>query len=822
MIKIYFLLFYYANHIKLPIHMLKYFFCSATLLTSINCFGQGQQFQNSNWYFGNGATMSFPNNGAPVLGSPTTALFTDEGSASISDIDGNLLFYTDGGNVWDAADVVMPNGTNIQGYNYQGSSTQSSIIIKKPGSATLYYIFCVAEGDHAPNAFCYSIVDMSLNGGMGDVVLASKNTNIFNGTSEKIAATYHCNGTDIWIATHDLNTNNYRAILLTSVGISSTVVTPIGPIVSSTNQSSDGQGSMKFTSDGLHLAMSNLHNADVLDLLTFNKSTGVFSNRLDIYNSADADGVYGLEFSPNNQVLYVANYISSELLQYDISSGVAATILASRTSVGLPYDRGINQLQLAIDGKIYAAQRRADLPIGVVNSPNVLGIACNWDNAGFNPLGVGLPSAYGLPSQLIIIPTKFNYQNTPDEIILCKTNSVTPNFYSSYPVNNGVFSCPSAGLVFNTTTGVVNAAASTIGTYTLTFTAPLPGCTSPFFSTYKISIINCNDVCMVQNHTFENAPGFNYTNWQNTWTGAGFPGDSTETNPQSAYGGVGVNSVAEIDAEAWLQQTVSGFVIGNPYTLSFLASRRTANDPSPSTTTIDVKIDGGALTTTATRTNTTFALTTQSYSFVATQTTHILSLRPTVTTTVTSGMIIDDIDICPVTVLPIELITFNGNLEGDHSKVYWETATEINNDYFILEKSDDGYTWRGIAKIEGAGNSTQQINYSFNDYELLSETMYYRLKQVDFNGKKTYSQIIALQSIKNNITTIIFPSPSSGVFTIKTNETILSYDITDNLGQLVHTGTRSLFDISMLADGVYFMKIRLNNEIVIKKIIKNQ
>ena len=75
--------------------------------------------------------MSFPNNGAPVLGSPTTALFTDEGSASISDIDGNLLFYTDGGNVWDAADVVMPNGTNIQGYNYQGSSTQSSIIIKK-------------------------------------------------------------------------------------------------------------------------------------------------------------------------------------------------------------------------------------------------------------------------------------------------------------------------------------------------------------------------------------------------------------------------------------------------------------------------------------------------------------------------------------------------------------------------------------------------------------------------------------------------------------------------------------------------------------------
>ena len=67
---------------------------------------------------------------------------------------------------------------------------------------------------------------------------------------------------------------------------------------------------------------------------------------------------------------------------------------------------------------------------------------------------------------------------------------------------------------------------------------------------------------------------------------------------------------------------------------------------------------------------------------------------------------------------------------------------------------------------------------------------------------------------------IFYPNPSSGVFTIKSNETILSYDITDNLGQLVHTGTSSLCDISMLANGVYFIKIKLNNEIVTKKILK--
>jgi hypothetical protein len=785
-----------------------------------NCFGQGQQFQNNNWYFGNGATISFQNNGAPILGSPTTSLFTDEGSSSISDINGTLLFYSDGGTVWDANDAVMANGANIQGFGYGGSSVQSCIIIKKPGSANLYYIFCAAESGAPSTPFSYSIVDMSI--GTGSVT--SKANVIFNGTSEKIAATYHCNGTDIWIATHDLNTNNYRTVLLSSTGVSAPVITSIGPIITGNvlGQSTDGLGSMKFTSDGLHLAMSNITSPDVLDLLTFNKSTGVFSNRLDIYDPADADGLYGLEFSPNNQVLYVANYMSSELLQYDISSGVAATILASRTSVGQPFDRGINQLQLAIDGKIYAAQRRADLPIGVVNSPNVLGVACNWDNAGFDPLGSGLPSAFGLPSQLIIIPTKFNYQNTPDEIILCKTNSVTPNFYSPYPVNNGVFSCPSAGLVFNSTTGVVNAAASAVGTYTLTFTAPLSGCVSPFFSNYKISIIDCNDVCMVQNHSFEYAASVsNLTAWQPSFTGLGFPTDSTEVNPVSAYGGVGVNSVAEIDAEAWLQQTVSGFIIGNSYSLSFLASRRLGSDPSPNTTTIDVKIDGGALTTTATRTNTTFALTTQSYNFVATQTTHVLSLRPTVTTTVTSGMIIDDIDICPLIVLPIELITFNGNLEDDYSKLYWQTITEINNDYFILEKSADGIVWRDIAKIDGAGNSTQIKNYSFNDYELLPEIMYYRLKQVDFDGKKTNSQIVTIQnSIYSGVLTV-FPNPSNGIYNIKTNEPVISYEVVDNLGRIVCNGTSALVDIQTCASGIYYLKIKLKNEVVIKKIIKN-
>jgi hypothetical protein len=801
------------------------------IFSTLFCFPQGQQFQNNNWYFGNGATMSFQNNGAPILGSPTTSLFTDEGSSSISDINGTLLFYTDGGTVWDANDAVMANGTNIQGFGYGGSSVQSSIIIKKPGSSNLYYIFCVAESGAPSTPFSYSIVDMSLNGGLG--VVTSKSNIIFNGTSEKIAATYHCNGTDIWIATHDLNTNNYRTVLLSSTGVSAPVITSIGPIITGNvlGNSTEGVGSMKFTSDGLHLAMSNITSPDVLDLLTFNKSTGVFSNRLDIYNSADADGVYGLEFSPNNQVLYVANYILSELFQYDISSGVAATILASRTSVGQPFDRGINQLQLAIDGKIYAAQRRADLPIGVVNSPNALGVACNWDNAGFDPLGSGLPSAFGLPSQLIIIPTKFNYQNTPDEIILCKTNSVTPNFYSPYPVNNGVFSCPSAGLVFNTSTGVVNAAASTVGTYTLTFAAPLSGCVSPFFSTYKISIINCNDVCLVQNHSFEYDSSVSYyTGWQPSWTGAGFPGDSTEINQEIVYGGASANNVAEIDAEAWLSQSISGFVIGNSYQLFFLASRRLGLDPSPATTIIDVKIDGGALTSTCTQTNTMFSLTAQSYNFVATQTTHLLSLKPTAATilsSISSGMIIDDIDICPLIILPIELVSFTVQCSTEHFlKFNWSTEMETTNDYFTIEGSRDGIIWSIIKDIDGAGNSSNVNFYSYYHPLDNMEISYYRLKQTDFDGRSKTSDIISVDCKKISLSEYsVYPNPFTNSITIS-GKNISRLEIVNCNGAIVHASNYSSINevnlsLSDLSKGIYFINIISNSRTIEhKKIFK--
>ena len=121
------------------------------------------QQETAIWYFGEGAGLDF-NSGAPV---PLTdgALVTQEGGASIADATGNLLFYTDGSTIWNRNHAQMPNGTRLRGH---ASSTQSAIIVPSPGDPNIYYVFTVfVQGN--PGGLRYNIVDMTLDGGLGDI-----------------------------------------------------------------------------------------------------------------------------------------------------------------------------------------------------------------------------------------------------------------------------------------------------------------------------------------------------------------------------------------------------------------------------------------------------------------------------------------------------------------------------------------------------------------------------------------------------------------------------------------------------------------------------
>lgn len=104
---------------------------------------------------------------------------------------------------------------------------------------------------------------------------------------------------------------------------------------------------------------------------------------------------------------------------------------------------------------------------------------------------------------------------------------------------------------------------------------------------------------------------------------------------------------------------------------------------------------------------------------------------------------------CAIT-LPIELLEFKGNEQGDNNLLSWSTASERDNDYFVLEKSVDGINWIELSKIIGAGNSTQKQNYHDIDYSVDKIINYYRLRQVDFNGNFTYIDIISIDNrVKN-------------------------------------------------------------------------
>jgi gliding motility-associated-like protein len=361
------------------------------------------QNEGNIWYFGATAGIDF--NGSTPTALTNGALFNSEGCASISDGAGNLLFYTDGRQVYNRNHVIMPNGAGLKGHI---SSSQSGVIINKPGSDSLYYIFTVAY-ETSSDGFQYSIVDMSLDSGKGNIN-ATKNVLITQPTCEKVTAIPHQNGVDYWIITHLYNSDAYHSYLLTSSGLSSTpVVTNIGVTVTGNQKRTIGY--LKPSQDGTRIVAA--HNfMDTLEVLDFNNANGTFSNCLTFGGFAGA-GPYGVEFSPNGRFLYAATEASSGIIyQYDLEAGNNTQIDTSRLilNTGTGAVTGmLGALQIAPDGKIYAA-RWYSFYLGVINNPDSLGNATNYVPNGFH-LG-GKMSIGGLPNFPGKIQPSINYDYT--------------------------------------------------------------------------------------------------------------------------------------------------------------------------------------------------------------------------------------------------------------------------------------------------------------------------------------------------------------------------------------------------------------------------
>ncbi len=167
-----------------------------------------------------------------------------------------------------------------------------------------------------------------------------------------------------------------------------------------------------------------------------------------------------------------------------------------------------------------------------------------------------------------------------------------------------------------------------------------------------------------------------------------------------------------------------------------------------------------------------------------------------------------------LTPLPIELVDFKGNCNDDNNgyTLNWTTASEINNDYFVVEKSMNAINWQQLAIIDGAGNSTSLKNYTYTDTETGNEITYYRLKQIDYNGKETIydSKIYTENCNLLNQTIEFYPNPATHSITIKNASKYTYYSIINMLGQSIQQSILSseTINISNLASGIYHLKLQ--------------
>ena len=178
--------------------------------------------------------------------------------------------------------------------------------------------------------------------------------------------------------------------------------------------------------------------------------------------------------------------------------------------------------------------------------------------------------------------------------------------------------------------------------------------------------------------------------------------------------------------------------------------------------------------------------------------------------------------------LPIELVSFTCNLINTKKvELNWTTATELNTDYFSIERSSDGITFESIGKLNSAGNSSNILNYSLTDEFALKDVSYYRLKSVDLNGSYKYSEICSVTNYNSSSGIIIYPNPTNGSITVDCNQSISlktdALSLKDITGKAIEVSIMSInnkfiIDMSILQPGMYFIEVMFGNKKIVEKI----
>ncbi len=418
------------------------------LLSTFNLFSQKEA---NFWYFGENIGLNF-NSNPPI--NITGSLSTDEGSASISDNNGVLQFYTDGTIVYNRNGTIMPNGTGLLG---DSSSAQSAIIVPKPNDADIYYLFTVGNQTvGGGNGVHYSEIDMRLNGGLGDVSIKNIPLNGSGNAREKITSVIATDCNTFWVITSDFN--NFYTYRIDSTGVNTN---PTLPNASHTLLS-NLRGYLKLSPNGKVLVNASANSGSYI--YDFDPQTGLISNERIL--NLNGEG-YGVEFSRDSKQLYITTGTFSQIsgatgernprdvasiqkfnLDSDTNDVVdnINSINLSRETIYITNSGYRGALQLAGNGKIYYARSRETF-LGVINNPENPGTDVDFVEQGLSLDGrictEGLPpfiQSFFLPIEITDQDTGTSINNQNLQLCIGDSKIISPDVLTGVTNENYIWS----------------------------------------------------------------------------------------------------------------------------------------------------------------------------------------------------------------------------------------------------------------------------------------------------------------------------------------------------------------------------------------------
>lgn len=373
-----------SGFVRFSVLLLVHIFC--VLAPYYDVFAQRQ---HSYWYFGARAGIRFYPDSVVAL--TDSRIITNEGSASIADRNGRLLFYTDGISIYNALHQVVPNGSGLWG---NPSTTQVAIIIPRPGYSNEWYIF-TADANFGSKGVAYTRIRMDSSGHEG--IILKKNEELFAPAAEKLTATLHANGRDFWFIAHEAGNNRYRSYLIDSAGIQTNryTVSEAGIQQIVNWNASNAVGGIKVSPNGKRMAAAILGES-AFELYDFDAETGRISNAITLTDTVKFANAYSVEFSPDSRFLYLSATRYSKLHQVFINGTNAQDLMASRFEIPFARTEGQTSLQMGPDERLYIG--RAGAFLSVLQYPSLFYPMCMLDETFIDLKGrtcyLGLPNQF--------------------------------------------------------------------------------------------------------------------------------------------------------------------------------------------------------------------------------------------------------------------------------------------------------------------------------------------------------------------------------------------------------------------------------------------